>query len=104
MINENSHEYYLPRVDYFNFNYRHRAFINFPVRSGKLERWSNAKLIYTNDDLIEMIENSKQTIWFIVYPEFWLEELDFYARYKNNLVYRGIDNMIRVYKFEPKKI
>lgn len=101
MINENSMKYYLPHVDYFNFNYKHRAFSALSVEKGTRERWSNAKLIYTNKDLINFIENRKTTIWFLVYPENWIIELNFYDRYKNNLVYEGIDGVIKVFKF-PK--
>ena len=99
MINENSIEYYLPRIDYFNFNYRHRAFSAITVEEGTKERWSDADLIYTNNDLIDLIENRKTRIWFIVYPENWLTEIDFYERYKDNLVYTGIDGMIKVFDF-----
>ncbi len=69
------------------------------VEYGKKERWSNAKLIYTNEDLIKLIENRNQTIWFIVYPENYLHEMNFYERYKNYFVCQGIDKMIKVYKF-----
>ncbi len=102
MINENSHEYYLPRVDYFNFDYKHHAFATLAVEGGRKERWSNAKLIYTEKDLINLIENRKTTIWFTVYPEFWLYDIGFYERYKENLVCKGVDGMIKVYKFPPK--
>jgi len=102
MINENSHEFYLPRVDYFNFNYKHRAFSILSVEYGKKERWSNAKLIYTNKDLQNFIDNRSKTIWFTVYPENWLFEMDFYKRYRRFLVYEGIDKMIKVYKFPQK--
>ena len=78
MINENSMEYYLPRVDYFNFDYKHHAFVALSVEYGKKERWSNAKLIYKNDDLINFIENRQTTIWYLVFPEGWLSEIDFY--------------------------
>ena len=101
MINENSMEYYLPRVDYFNFNYRHRAFVTLSVEKGTRERWSNAKLIYTNKDLLNLIENRRTTIWFLVFPENWLNWIDFYKRYGNNMVYQGVDGMIKVFKF-PK--
>ena len=99
MINENSLEFYLPRVDYFNFNYRHSGFEALTVESGKRERWSNAKLIYTNEDLINFIEKRKTAIWFLVFPEFWFSEVHFYKRYKSNLVYTGIDGMIKAFKF-----
>ena len=101
MIDENSLKFYLPRVDYFNFNYRHDAFGSLTVERGTRERWSNAKLIYTNKDLIDFIENRKTTVWFLVFPEFWFPEIDFYKRYRSNLVYEGIDGMIKVFKF-PK--
>jgi hypothetical protein len=99
MINENSMKYYLPHVDYFNFNYRHRAFVALSVERGTRETWSGAKLIYTNEALINLIENRKTTIWYLVYPEHWLR--DFYNIYENNLVYQGIDGMIKVFRF-PK--
>ncbi len=101
MINETGMKFYLPRVDYFNFNYKHRAFSSLSVEKGTREKWSNAKLIYTDEALINFIENRKTTIWFLAYPENWLTELNFYNRYKNNLVYEGIDGVIKVFKF-PK--
>lgn len=99
MINENSMDYYLPRVDYFNFDYKHHAFRALTVEGGKKERWSNAKLIYKNDDLINFIENRKTTIWYLVFPEEWLNEIDFYGKYKEYMVYQGIDGLIKVFKF-----
>ncbi len=104
MINENSQEYYLPRVDYFSFDYRHQAFSTLSVNYGQRERWSNAKLIYNNKDLINFIENRKSTIWFVVYPENYLKDIDFYERYKDYLVSQGIDGMIKVFKFPKPKI
>ena len=101
MIDENSLKFYLPRVDYFNFNYRHNAFGSLTVKGGTRERWSNAKLIYKNKDLLNFIENRKTTIWFLVFPEFWFPEIDFYRRYEKYLVYQGVDGMIKVFKF-PK--
>jgi len=104
MINENSHEYYLPRVDYFNFNYRHKAFPLISVEYGQKERWSNAKLIYTNKGLINFIENRTKTVWFTVYPENWLFDIDFYKKYKKYQVYEGIDGMIKVFKFPNRNL
>lgn len=101
MINENSLEYYLPRTDYFNFNYKHRAFTTISVEYGTKERWSNAKMIYTNKDLVNFIEQRKETIWFLVYPEYWFKEINFYERYKEFVVFQGKDGMITVFKF-PK--
>ena len=78
IINQNVLEYYLPRIDYFNFDYRHKAFGIFTTERGERERWSNAKLIYNNKDLIDFIENRQTTIWFLVWPEFWLREINFF--------------------------
>lgn len=103
IINENSMEYYLPRVDYFNFDYKHHAFVALSVEHGKKERWSNAKLIYKNEDLIDFIENRRETIWFLVFPEVWLNEMDFYNKYREYLVYEGIDELIKVFRFPAKK-
>lgn len=102
MINENSMEYYLPRVDFFNFDYKHHAFVALSVEKGKKERWSNACLIYTNEDLINFIENSETTIWFLVFPEMWLYDIDFNNRYQYYLINTGIDGLIKVFKFPGK--
>jgi hypothetical protein len=99
MINENSMEYYLPRVDYFNVDYKHEAFVALTVEKGKRERWSNAKLIYKNEDLINFIKDREETIWYLVFPENWLIEMDFYGKYKEYLVCKGVDGLIKVYKF-----
>jgi hypothetical protein len=69
------------------------------VEKGKKERWSNAKLIYNNTDLINFIENRQTTIWYLVFPEPWLFDIDFYKRYKEYFVYQGIDGLIKVFKF-----
>jgi hypothetical protein len=103
MINENSQEYYLPRVDYFNFDYKHRAFVALSVEGGKRERWSNAKLIYKHEDLINFIDNRKTTIWYLVYPENWLIEINFYERYKSYFVSQGVDRVIKVFRFPAER-
>ena len=103
MINENSLEYYLPRVDYFNFDYKHHAFAILTVERGKKERWSNAKLIYKHEDLINFIENRRSTIWYLVFPEGWLAEINFYEKYKENLVYKGVDGLVKVFKFPNER-
>ena len=102
IINENSLEYYLPKVDYFNFYYKHSAFPAITSNSGLNEKWSGAKLIYKNEDLLDIIENRNETIWYLAFPEFWLRDINFYQKYKNNLVFKGIDNLIEVYKFPQK--
>ncbi|NWF90109.1 MAG: hypothetical protein HXY50_11700 [Ignavibacteriaceae bacterium] len=102
MINENSMEYYLPRVDYFNFDYKHHAFGALTVNGGKNERWSNAKLIYKNEQLINFIETRHTTIWYLVFPEEWLHEINFSEKYKQYLVCEGIDGLVKVYKFPIK--
>ena len=102
MLNENSPEFYLPYVDYFSFDYKHKAFVVISVKKGTRERWSNAKMIYTYDDLINFIENRKRTLWFIVFPENYLIAPGFYERYKENIVYQGIDGMLKVFRF-PKE-
>ncbi|MCP4970188.1 MAG: hypothetical protein GY932_06295 [Arcobacter sp.] len=102
IINENSQEYYLPRVDYYNIDYKNSGFIAISVDNGERERWSNAKLIYQNEDLIRFIENRKTTIWFTVFPENWLFDIGFYERYKDYLVCEGIDELVKVYKFTKK--
>jgi hypothetical protein len=99
LINENSLEYYLPKVDYFNIDYLHEAFPALSVEYGTKERWSNAKLIYQNKELISFIEKRKTTIWVILFPERWLFNIHFYERYKDYLVCEGIDGLVKVFKF-----
>lgn len=103
IINENSLEYYLPRVDYFNVDYMHEAFVALSVERGKKERWSASKLIYKNENLENLIINRKTTIWYLVFPENWLINSGFYDKYNEYLVYEGIDGLIKVFKF-PQKI
>lgn len=103
IINENSPEYYLPKVDFYNFDYTHKAFIALSVEEGSKERWSNTNLINNNIDLINIIESRKATIWFLVFPEAYLRQTNFLKKYKNSLVYKGVDDMISVYKFPFEK-
>ena len=99
IINENSLEYYLPKVDYYNFHYKHSAFPAISANSGQNEKWSGSKLIYKNEDLFNIIENRENTVWYLVFPENWLKEINFSQKYKDYLVYEAIDGLIRVYRF-----
>ncbi len=101
MCNENSHEYYLPKLDYFNFDYTHKAFVTMSVEEGKKERWSNANMINNNAELEKLLNERDKNLWFLVYPEHYLNKIDFYGKYNDYLVCEGIDKMIKVYKF-PK--
>jgi len=101
MIIENSNEFYLTRIDYFSFDSSHFAFRTISVNYGKKERWSNAKLIYSQKDLENFINNRERTIWFSFYPENYLLKMNFYKKYEKYLVTSRIDNMIKLYKF-PK--
>ncbi|MFX0195013.1 MAG: hypothetical protein ACFFCW_02730 [Candidatus Hodarchaeota archaeon] len=56
-------DYYLNRLDYYYCDYREHDFSSISACSGKMERWSNAKLIFMEDALWDILENHPSTVW-----------------------------------------
>jgi hypothetical protein len=99
IINYPVSELYLKRVDYVYNDYRNINFLNSSTNSGTKERWTNAKLIYRDSDLLSIINNRVHTIWLVADNNKFLREAGFYDNYKNNLVYTTFDCKLYLYKF-----
>jgi hypothetical protein len=102
LINEMVIEYYLKNLDHIFLDYRSRRFWILSTNEGTKERWTNANLVYTTDALLDFLLENDKTVWFVVhklsYIQEPLNEIDFYNKFKNYLVYESIDKMVAVYK------
>ncbi len=96
-------EYYLKRMDYFYRNMNRKTFTSISMQYGERERWTNARLLKTESELLNLLTFPGKTIWFISYsPEYKNsspEERKIARLYRKNLVYTSLDGMVLVYKF-----
>ena len=98
IIDELNIEFYLNELDYIYVNYDHLRFRMIAIDGGKKERWTNANLIYTNQQLQNLFENTKGNVWFITIHKPHLNEINFKENFKKFLYYTSIDKNIFVYK------
>jgi len=94
-------EYYLPKLDYYYRSYKDPEFSVRSRNKGTLEVWTNTKLIYKENQLIELIEESKTNIWLITYsenrpgvPEF---DKELIKKYSGNPSYSNLDGSLNIY-------
>ena len=100
-------EYYLKRLDYDYINYEDAEF---PIRArlkGKKEVWTNANLIYTKRDLLDLLKNSKSTVWLSDFSDkrYGVSplEMEINKEFKKYLYYVNIDSTVNVFKIPPKE-
>jgi hypothetical protein len=91
-------EYYLNRLDYFYVHYEHPQFPDFSINYGKNERWTNAGLIYTNQQLLEIFKNAQNSVWFLTVHKPSLEKIEFKKNFAQYLYYTSIDSTVFVYR------
>jgi hypothetical protein len=58
-------DYYLETIDYIYIDYRSKRLAGVVACSGKKELWSNAKLIFHEEKLMQIIDNYPSTVWII---------------------------------------
>jgi hypothetical protein len=58
-------DYYLKKIDYIYISPQSWRLPSVVACSGKKELWSNAKLIYLEKDLWNIVDNSQSTVWII---------------------------------------
>ncbi len=101
ITNDQISDFYLNRLDFIYENYKANDFIIESVEGGKKERWTNANLIYTYDDLLKKLFDSKSTKWLIV-NKMWgvkdLEKLGFFKKIEPYLYFQSEDDLTFLYK------
>ena len=104
ITNDQISDFYLKRLDYIYENYKANDFRIESVEGGKKERWTNANLIYTYDDLLKKLFDSESTKWLIV-NKMWgvkeLEKLGFFKKIEPYLYYQSEDDLTFLYKISP---
>lgn len=97
--------YYLNRLDYLFRDYRSADFKNESVNHGKNERWTNAKLIYTSDNLLKILSDNIHDKWLIInktWGVFRLEKEGFFDLIAPYLFASAQDGTTFLYKI-PKE-
>lgn len=95
-------EYYLKKLDFNYINYNDGEFTIRSRMGGKKEVWTNARLIYKENDLFDILKNSKSTIWLSNFsnkrPGVSPEERRINDEFSEYLYYVNFDSTINVYK------
>ncbi len=103
---EQTSQFYLNRLDYLYRDYRSFDFKNESVNNGKNERWTNAKLIYKYESLLNVLSEGKNTKWLIInktWGIFRLEREGFFDLINSYLYSSSPDGTTFLYKI-PKEI
>jgi hypothetical protein len=105
IITEIPVEYYLDKTDYIYRDYDHKEFRGVSCNQGKLERWSNIPLIYKEDHLYSLIENTKGYAWLILLERRkFPDQISIRKKYKDSIIHRSKDNEYIVYKIPGGKL
>ena len=100
-------EYYLKRLDYYYRNYKDGEFTGRSRLGGKREVWTGAKLIYKENDLLNLLDSTKSTIWLSDFSDKRFGHNPFEAeinkKYKKYLYYVNLDSTINVYKIYQQR-
>jgi hypothetical protein len=62
-------DYYLKKLDYVFIGWYEDAFRGISACGGRSELWSNAKLLYRDEQLSNLLNNRKKTVWLIAKSE-----------------------------------
>jgi len=99
-------DYYLNNLDYYFITPEDREFKRVSACGGTKELWTNADLLYSDNMLIELVENRNNHIYLIMHSDEFpypssTEQL-FHNKYKNKLAYLSIDRNVAVYEFNMR--
>jgi hypothetical protein len=91
--------YYTKKVNNILFGYKIKQFSSYTACKGKKDSWTNADLIYQIDQLLELIEHSKNNIWIVVnIAEPRYDEAEVIQRYRDKLFFEAQDGILGVFK------
>ena len=95
-------ECYLRQLDYYYLNHRSGEFPGRSCLQGKRDIWTDSKLIYKEQHLLNLIDHSPFTIWLITtsekakYRSGTSKKLN--KRYRQHLSFTSVDGKINVYR------
>jgi len=93
--------YYLERLDYVYRHHKHGEFRTVSCNAGQRERWTNARLIYREDALYSLFDQTDHDVWLILSRKDrkWApDEEAIAARYADRLAYTTPDEVFEVYR------
>ncbi len=98
-------EYYLKRLDYIYIDYKDGEFTGRSRLNGKKEIWTGANLIYKEQDFLNILKDSKSTIWLSDFSKkrYITNSLEekINKEYSKYLYYVNYDSTINVYRIPP---
>jgi len=104
--NEQVNDLYLKKLTYIYRDYRNADFSGESVEGGKKERWTNANLIYSDTQFLNVVKRDTLTKWVLI-NTMWgtrhLKETNFFKRYKKYAVYANYDSSAIVYKISSER-
>ena len=98
--------YYLMRIDYVYCDKDVKKFRAIAAKTGTVERWSNATLIYEMDKIFELIEANKKNgnrTWIMLRSKKynWQDDLEktITTKFASNKVFTSVDELVEVFSF-----
>ena len=104
ITNEQVNDFYLKRLDYVYKDYRGNM-IGVSADHGKKEIWTNADLLYDDQQLIYLLNHNKNQKWVIINTEWgirYLEKDGFFKEFKKYIFYTNPDSSAILYKIPGK--
>jgi len=99
-------DYYLSQIDYFYMHYTGKEFRAISAAEGEKERWTNADLLYREEQFIDLLKRREKTFWLLLrsgeFPYQSAMEKKLAEKYGQRKVFSGIDGIIDVYKIVSK--
>ena len=105
ITNKQLNSIYLNRLNYVYIDYRNSDFAGIYVDDGKKERWTNTNLIYSDKELINLLENYNSTKWLIIntlWGTGYLKESNFFNEFRKYEIYSNKDRSAILYKIPPR--
>jgi hypothetical protein len=97
-------DYYLDRIDYVYKDYKKRGFTNMAISGGTSDLWTNSKLLYKEEDMLEIIKNPEKTVWICAFSENsknpWPIESILAEEFAHSLYYTSLDGTVNVYRID----
>ncbi|MDR4503188.1 MAG: glycosyltransferase family 39 protein [Candidatus Scalindua sp.] len=96
--------HYLKRISYVFKSDKNIEFSAISILNGTKEFWTGAYLMYKYDDLVNLLNNIKETVWIIDYTEKYPGSVNPQLRFENlskYAVYTSIDGAFNVLKIPP---
>lgn len=98
-------EFYLDRLDYVYRHHQHGEFAAISCKAGQRERWTNARLLYRQKVLFDLIRAADEDVWLVLDADSSQpSELILRKIYADDLIYTSVDGGLTVHRIRRRPI